>query len=252
MFAVLYLHDHVVYFYHLHALDWVDIVNALKADPKKTAEITQSTSNYPKSSIGHFSDLQKRIKEFVDSGQLGIFANGYWGHKAYKLPPEINLIGVAHYLDALEWQKEIVKVQAIFGGKNPHPNHLVGGMACSIGLDDAASINAERLAYVKQLLEDGKKFVEQVYIPDLLAVASFYKDWGAIGGGLGNFLSYGNLPTNGYADKSSFKFPSGVILGKDLSKIHEVDVRDESQVQEFVNNSWYDYEGGKDKGLEAV
>ncbi len=249
MFAVLYMHDHVVHFYHLHALDWVDIVNALQADPKKTAEIAQSISNYPKSSVGHFSDLKKRIKKFVDSGQLGIFANGYWGHSAYKLPPEINLIGVSHYLDALEWQKEIVKVQAIFGGKNPHPNYLVGGMACSIGLNDAAGINAERLAYVHQLLKDAKKFIEQVYIPDLLAIASFYKDWGAIGGGLGNFLSYGDLPTNGYADKSSFKFPSGVILNKDISKIHEVDLSDEGHVQEFVNNSWYDYSGGNEVGL---
>lgn len=249
MFATLYLHDHVVHFYHLHALDWVDIVNSLKADPKATSELAQSLSNHPKTSPGYFSDIQKRIKKFVDSGQLGVFANGYWGHKAYKLPPEVNLIGVAHYLEALEWQKEVVKIQAIFGGKNPHPNYLVGGMACSIGLNEVAAINAERLAYVHQVLKDAKKFVEDVYVPDLLAVASFYKDWGAIGGGLGNFLSYGDLPTNGFADKSSFKFPSGVILNKDISKIHDVDLKDESQIKEFVNNSWYEYKDGNNKGL---
>ncbi len=249
MFATLYMHDHVVHFYHLHALDWVDVVNALKADPKKTSELAQSISNWPKSSTGYFSDLQKRIGKFVESGQLGIFTNGYWGHSAYKLPPEVNLIGLAHYLEALEWQKEIVKVQTIFGGKNPHPNYLVGGMACAIGLDDVSAINAERLAYIKQLLDDGKRFIEQVYIPDLLAVASFYKDWGAIGGGLGNYLVYGDLPTNGFRDPSSFKFPAGAILNKDLSKVHEVNMREDSEIQEFINKSWYTYEGGDNVGL---
>ncbi|MCB0600472.1 MAG: nickel-dependent hydrogenase large subunit, partial [Saprospiraceae bacterium] len=188
MYCAQYMHDHVVHFYHLHAMDWVDVVDALNADPKKTSEIAQSISNWPKSSPGYFSDLQKRVKGFVSTGQLGIFTNGYWGHSAYKLPPEINLIGLAHYLEALEWQKEIVKVHAIFGGKNPHPNYLVGGMACSIGLDDVSVINAERLAYVGQLLEEGKRFIEQVYIPDLMAIAPYYLDWGAIGGGLGNYL----------------------------------------------------------------
>jgi hydrogenase large subunit len=249
MHCVLYMHDHVVHFYHLHAMDWVDVVNALKADPKKTSELAQTISKWPKSSPGYFSDIQKRVAKFVESGQLGIFANGYWGHPAYKLPAEVNLIGLAHYLEALEWQKEIVKVQAIFGGKNPHPNYLVGGMACSIGLDDVSGINAERLAYVHQLLKQGKDFINQVYIPDLMAVASFYKDWGAIGGGLGNYLVYGDLPTNGYADAKSYKFPSGAILNKDISKVHEVDLRKEDEVQEFITHSWYDYKGGKDKGL---
>jgi hydrogenase large subunit len=140
---------------------------------------------------------------------------------------------VAHYLEALEWQKEIVKIHAIFGGKNPHPNYLVGGMACSIGLDDVSAINAERLAYVGQLLHDAKDLhVNQVYIPDLLAVAPYYLDWGAIGGGLGNYLAYGDLPTNGYnAHTSSYKFPAGAILNKDLSKVHEVNMRDDAEIQ---------------------
>lgn len=249
MFCALYMHDHVVHFYHLHAMDWVDVVNALQADPKKTSELAQSISKWPKSSPGYFSDIQTRIKKFVDSGQLGIFANGYWGHPAYKLPAEVNLIGLAHYLEALEWQKEIVKVQAIFGGKNPHPNYLVGGMACSISIDDVSGINAERLAYVGQLLQEGKTFIEQVYIPDLMAIASFYKDWGAIGGGLGNYLVYGDLPTNGYNDISSYKFPAGAILNKDISKVYDVDLRKEDEVQEFIYNSWYEYKGGKEKGL---
>lgn len=249
MFGVQNIHDHVVHFYHLHALDWVDVVSALKADPKKTSEIAQGISNWPKSSPGYFSDLQKRLTKFVESGQLGIFANGYWGHPAYKLPAEINLIGVAHYLEALEWQKEIVKVHTIFGGKNPHPNFLVGGMACSVSLDDASGINAERLAYVHQLLIQAKEFVEQVYIPDLLAVAPYYLDWGAIGGGLGNFLSYGDLSTTSYREPGNYRFPAGAILNKDISKVFEVDLRKDNEVQEFISHSWYDYAGGDGVGL---
>jgi hydrogenase large subunit len=249
MFCAQNVQDHVIHFYHLHALDWVDIVSALKADPKKTSEIAQSISSWPKSSPGYFSDLQKRLIKFVESGQLGIFANGYWGHPAYKLPPEINLIGVAHYLEALEWQKEIAKVHTVFGGKNPHPNFLVGGMACAISVDDASGLNAERLALVGKLLRDAKTFVEQVYIPDLLAIAPYYLDWGAIGGGLGNFMAYGDLSTSGYRDVGNYKFPPGVILNRDLSKVHDVDLRNDNEVQEYITNSWYEYDGGNDVGL---
>ena len=249
MEGALYMHDHVVHFYHLHALDWVDVVNALKADPAQTAAIAQSISSWPKSSVGYFSDVQKRIKKFVESGQLGIFANGYWGHPQMKLPAEINLLGVAHYLEALEWQKEIVKVHTIFGGKNPHPNYLVGGMACAINIESQGGLNAERLAYVGQLLQDGRDFVNQVYIPDLLAIASFYKDWGAIGKGFGNYMAYGDFPTNGYNDPSSFKFPQGVILNRDLSNVLPVDHRSKDEIREHVNNSWYDYSEGNDIGL---
>ena len=198
--------------------------------------------------MGYFKDIQKRIKKFVDSGQLGIFANGYWGHKAYKLPAEANLMAVAHYLEALEWQKEIVKVHTIFGGKNPHPNYLVGGVPLSVNLNESNALNAERLAYVKQLLDDAKTFIDQVYIPDLMAIASFYKDWGAIGGGLENYLSYGDLPTNGYNDVSSFKFPRGIIMGRDISKIHEVDGTDPDQIKEFIAHSYYDYDSGNKSG----
>ncbi len=248
MEGALYLHDHAVHFYHLHALDWVDVVNALKADPMETSKIAQSISSWPKSSPGYFSDIQKRIKKFVESGQLGIFANGYWGHPQMKLPAEVNLLGVAHYLEALEWQKEIVKVHTILGGKNPHPNYLVGGMACAINENSTGGLNAERLAYVGKLLKQAKNFIDQVYIPDLLAIASFYKDWGAIGKGIGNYMSYGDFPTNGYGNPESFKFNAGVILNNDLSKIYDVDHRN-GDIEEFVNNSWYDnYSEGAAKG----
>ena len=249
MFCAQYMQDHVVHFYHLHALDWVDVVSALSADPAATSALAQSLSSWPNSSPGYFKDLQARLTRFVESGQLGIFANGYWGHKAYKLPPEVNLIGVAHYLEALEWQKEIVKIHTIFGGKNPHPNYLVGGVPCAINLDESNAINAERLAYVGTLLEGAYEFIEKVYIPDLLAVASFYKDWGAIGGGLENYLAYGDLPTNGFSDVAGFKFPRGIIMGRNLNEVIPVDGTDPEQIQEFISHSYFEYGGGDDKGL---
>jgi hydrogenase large subunit len=248
MFCAQYLQDHVVHFYHLHALDWVDVVNALKADPIKTSEIAVSISRWPKSSPKYFADVQKRISTFVASGQLGIFNNGYWGHKAYALPAEVNLLAVAHYLEALEWQKEIVKVHTIFGGKNPHPNYLVGGAPCAVNLDEANALNAERLAYVGRLFEEATAFVEQVYLPDLMAVAGFYKDWGAIGGGLTNFLAYGDLPVAGYNTPASFKFPRGIVLDGDLTRVHEVDGKDAEQIQEYIAHSWYEYSDGDAAG----
>lgn len=249
MFCTQYIHDHVVHFYHLHALDWVDVVSALKADPKKAAEIAQSISSWPKNSDTYFKAVQDKVKGFVESGQLGIFANAYWGHPAYKLPPEVNLIGVAHYLDALAWQKEVVKIHTIFGGKNPHPNYLVGGAACAVNTDDANALNAERLAYVGSLINMAADFVEQVYIPDLLAVASFYKDWFNIGGGLVNYLAYGDLPTNGYNDPTHFKFPRGAVLNRNLNEVQEVQGDDPDQVREYISHSWYRYGKGDQESL---
>jgi hydrogenase large subunit len=250
MANALYIQDHVVHFYVLHALDWVDIVSALKADPAEASRIAQRISPWPKSSAGYFTDIQKRLKNFVDSGQLGIFANGYWGHPAYKLPSEVNLLAVAHYLEALEWQKEMVKVHTIFGGKNPHPSYLVGGVPCSINIEEANAVNAERLAMAGKIFEDAKIFVNQVYIPDLLAVASYYTgDWCAIGGGVNNYMSFGDFPSNGYNNPESFKMPRGIILNRDLSKIIEIRADDPEQIQEFVNNSWYNYSIGDKAGL---
>jgi hydrogenase large subunit len=250
MYCTQNVQDHVVHFYHLHALDWVDVVSALKADPRETSRIAQSLSSWPKSSPGYFSDLQKRLTTFVSSGQLGIFANGYWGHPAYKLPPEVNLIGVAHYLEALEWQKEIVKVHAIFGGKNPHPNYLVGGVPCSFGLEEASAINSTQLGLVAKLLKDAKDFVEQVYYPDLMAIAPYYLDWAGIGGGLENYLCYGDLPTNGFADLGSYKFQRGAILGRNLNELHPVDPRDTRDgIEEFIDHSWYEYSVAAGQGL---
>ena len=244
-----YVHDHVMHFYHLHALDWVDVVSALSADPAATSALAQSISSYPKSSPGYFSDMQKKLKNFVEGGQLGIFANGYWGHPAYKLPPEANLMAVAHYLEALSWQRDVAKLHAIFGGKNPHPNFVVGGVACPIDLNSDSAINAKRLAQVQEIINKMQVFVDQVYIPDLLAIAGFYKDWGSRGEGLGNFMTFGDFPEKGMDDPSSFLIPAGAILNRDLSTIHDVDMNAADEIQEYVSHSWYDYDGGKNNGL---
>jgi hydrogenase large subunit len=249
MIGAQYVHDHVMHFYHLHALDWVDVVSALSANPKATSDLAQSLSGWPKSSPGYFADTQKRLKTFVESGQLGIFANGYWGHPAYKLPPEANLMAVAHYLEALAWQRDAARLHAIFGGKNPHPNFVVGGVASPIDLDSDSAINAKKLAEVQTVISSMLSFVDQVYVPDTLAIAGFYKDWGSRGEGLGNFLCYGDLPQGSALDTATFLFPRGAILNRDLTTIHEVDLHDDTQIQELVAHSWYDYSVGKDKGL---
>jgi hydrogenase large subunit len=249
MIATQYIHDHVMHFYHLHALDWVDVVSALNADPKATSELAQSLSHYSKSSPGYFADMQKKLKNFVESGQLGIFSQGYWGHPAYKLPPEANLMAVAHYLEALAWQREVAKIHAIFGGKNPHPNFLVGGVPCAIDLNSDSALNARKLAQVQEIINLMRDFVDQVYLPDTLAIAGFYPDWGTQGEGLGNFLTYGDFPAEGLNDPSRFLVPAGVILNRDLSTIHKIDLEAADQIQEFVSHSWYDYSVGKEQGL---
>jgi hydrogenase large subunit len=267
MIAAQYVHDHVMHFYHLHALDWVDVVSALKADPKKTAELAQSLSHYPKSSPGYFADVQQRVQRLVESGQPGIFAHGYWGHPAYKLPPEANLMALAHYLEALAWQREVAKLHAIFGGRNPHPQFLVGGTPAAISVHPAVlregqapqysggvgatAVNMLGLAQVRDLIELMRSFVDQVYVPDTIAIAGFYKDWATQGHGegIGNFMTYGDFPAKGMGDRSSYLIPGGMILNRDLSRIHEVDLEAEDHIQEYIAHSWYDYGAGKDKGL---
>src|SRR5512140_2063475 len=238
--------DHVVHFYHLHALDWVDIVSALSADPAKTSSLAESISDWPLSSAKYFAGVRDRLKGFVERGQLGPFANAYWGHSAYKLPPEANLMAVAHYLEALEWQREVIKVHAILGGKNPHlQSFLVGGMATPVDPDKQASLNADTLASVRALITKARDFVARVYIPDVLAVASFYKAWAGYGGGVGNFLVYGEYPES-EGPKAGLYLPAGVIRGKDLTKVERLDP---SRITEHVTHSWYEYEGGDAQAL---
>ncbi|WP_036251281.1 nickel-dependent hydrogenase large subunit [Methylobacter sp. BBA5.1] len=243
----LQVQDHLVHFYHLHALDWVNPVNALKADPAATSALQQSISPHnPKSSPGYFRDTQNRLLKFVESGQLGPFKNGYWTNPAYLLPPEADLMAVTHYLEALDFQKDIMKIRTIFGGKDPHPNWLVGGVPCAINIDGVGAngaINMERLNLVSSLIDRTIDFIDQVYIPDLLAIAQFYKGW-LYGGGISgqSLLSYGDIPDNANDySAANLLMPRGAIINGDLSKVHEVDLTDPEQIKEFVPHSWYKY-----------
>jgi [NiFe] hydrogenase large subunit len=223
-------HDHLVHFYHLHALDWVDVVSALSADPAKTAVLSDNVSNAPWGGASYFKDVQKRVKTFVDSGQLGPFENAYWGHTAYKMPPEANLMAVSHYLEALRVQAKAAKMHAIFGGKNPHLQSLVVG-----GITSARDLTADRIAQFLFICKETQAFIEKVYIPDLLAVASFYKDWGAIGGTT-NFMAWGEFPQSEKEPDSLF-MPRGVIMNRDLKGLK---MASQKKVTEHVTHSWYE------------
>ena len=241
-----FIQDHVIHFYHLHALDWVDVVSALSADPAAAAKIGESLSPWPQNGEAEMRSVQTRLKKFVGSGQLGIFANGYWGHPAYKLPPAVNLLAVAHYLQALDVQRDMIRLHTIFGGKNPHPNFLVGGMASAINLDSTATINAERIAALEGMIQRARTFVEQVYWPDLLAIAGFYKEWGAIGGGVPNYMACGEFPEGDIRDTDKLYFPRGIVLDNDLTRVHEYD---QKKIEEYIHSGWYEYAGGPEVGL---
>jgi Ni,Fe-hydrogenase I large subunit len=235
--------DHVIHFYHLHALDWVDVVSALKADPTKTSQLAQSISDWPKSSGTYFKGVQDRVKALVESRQLSLFGSGYWGHPAYHLPPEANLLAVAHYLEALQFQKDFIRIHAVLGGKNPHlQTFLVGGMATALDPNEpGATINPERIDFLLQVAKAALAFVDQVYIPDVLAVAGFYRDWFERGEGLGNFMSYGAYPQGSIKNPSQFFLPGGIILNRDLSKVYPVEP---TNITEYVTHSWYEYAEG--------
>ncbi|MBM4326841.1 MAG: nickel-dependent hydrogenase large subunit [Deltaproteobacteria bacterium] len=221
-------HDHPVHFYQLCALDWVDVVSALKADPKKAAELSDKVSGRPQSKK-YYEGLKGKLKAFVDSGQLGPFANAYWGHPAYKLPPEANLMAVGHYLDNLRQQVYAAQMTAIWGAKNPHlQGHLPGGVTVIEQLD------ADRISHYLFMLREQIKFVEEVYVPDVLAVASFYKDWFKIGGNK-NFLCYGDFP-EGDKEPDTFYFPRGALVDGKLALVPV----DPAKITEDVKCSWYE------------
>jgi len=249
MIAQQYVHDHIMHFYHLHALDWVDVAACINADPAETARIQQTISPWPNASPAYFADIQNKVKGIVTSGQLSIFANAYWGHPAYKLPPEVDLLAVAHYLEALDAQRSFTKIHTIFGGKNPHPNFVVGGVPMPIDLNSDTALNAERLSIIKDSIDRMLTFVDQVYLPDLLAVAPYYLEYAGIGEGLGNFLTWGEFPDTDNSDMSKLLVPRAVITGRDLANIHEPDPRDFQKMQEFIAHSWYEQSVGDQAGL---
>ncbi|MEY1423217.1 hydrogenase 2 large subunit [Morganella morganii] len=235
-------HDHIVHFYQLSALDWVDITSALKADPAKASAMLNGVSDWPLNSTPEFIKVQDKIKALVESGQLGIFANGYWGHPAMQLPPEVNLIAVAHYLQALECQRDANRIVALLGGKTPHIQNLaVGGVANPINLDGIGVLNLERLMYIKSFIDKLNDFVEQVYKIDTAVIAAFYPQWFETGQGAVNYLSTPEFPTDG--KNGSFLFPGGYIENADLATFRPIDSQTDAflleGIQESSPHSWY-------------
>ena len=236
------LHDHIVHFYHLSALDWVDVTTIPQADPTKTAAIGESLSDWPRNSDKEMKAVQAKVNGLLQSGQLGIFANGYWGHPAMKLSPEVNLLALAHYLQALEFQRKANQIVGILGGKTPHIQNLaVGGVMNAINLDSLATLNMDRLYMMKDLLDEVIPFVQQVYFPDACAIAGFYPEWFDIGSGVKNYLAVPDLPTDSAA--TAFDLPGGTIFDGKLAGVRRISgMRDEyfrKGVVEDVTHAWY-------------
>lgn len=240
------VHDHIVHFYHLSALDWVDIVSALKADPKKAATIAEGVSTWSLNSVQELTKVQNKLQAFVDSGQLGIFANGYWGHSAMKLSPEVNLIAAAHYLQALEIQRDANKIVAILGGKSPHVQNLtVGGVTNSINMDGQSVMNMERLAYILSLMDRLDDFIQNAYLVDIAIVGANYLEWAGYGAGVTNYLCVPEMALDPKGTK--FALPGGYIKNGDLSTFTPItSFEDEffiKGVKESSKHSWYADDG---------
>ncbi len=245
MAGVQFVQDHAVHFYHLHALDWVDPSNALAADPARTAELARTASDWPNASAEHFAGVRDQLQALVDSGQLSTFTNAYFGHPAYRLSPEVDLLLMSHYLDALRFQREVVKAHALLGGKNPHPQtYAVGGMTVPLDLNSDAALNGAKLNQLRAWFDQAGAFAREVYWPDVLALAGFYRAWFALGASAGNYLSYGGFPRS----PDGLLFPAGVIHDRDLAR---VSVTDPAQITEYATHSWFDYADG-DVGLHPA
>jgi hydrogenase large subunit len=261
MIGAQYVHDHVMHFYHLHSLDWVDVASALTANPAATATLAARNNPTYKPNRGALPDaayfqtvLNSLNSGLVNRGQLGLFSNGYWGHPAYKLSPEQNLLLLSHYLESLAWAREVVKLHAIFGGKDPHPSLVVGGMPCSVSTNTGAisesrggtSLNAQGFATVQTAVTRMQQFVNQVYMPDVLLLASVYKDWTKYGATAGNFLSFGEFPDpslvrNEGVDQAmdypaAYVLPQGVIWAGRPTTVVPFDP---AAVTENVAHAWY-------------
>ena len=237
------MHDHIVHFYQLSAMDWVDITAALNADPDKAAEMLKGVSTWGLNSANEFRNVQNKIKSLVESGQLGIFANGYFGHPAMKLPPEVNLIAVAHYLQALECQRDCNRIVALLGGKTPHIQNLaIGGVANPINLDSQSALNLERLMFVKSCIDRLNDFVTQVYRVDAAIIAAYYPEWLNLGKTSGNYLSVPEYPIDG--DNSKFVLTGGYIENFDISTFRLItQQKDEfvvKGIKESGKHAWYE------------
>ena len=240
------VHDHIVHFYHLSALDWVDVVSALKADPDATSKLAESLSSWHGNGKHEMRAVKERLKRPVDGGQLGIFTNGYWGHPAMKLPPEVNLLAVAHYLQALDVQRKANKIVSILGSKTPHiQNIAVGGVSNAISTDSYSTLGVERLLAIKGWIDELADFVKNVYLIDVAAVGAFYADWTKYGAGVTNYLCVPDIPMD--TKGTQFALPGGYIAGRDLAAFKPIKTFNDEYwvkgVEESAKHSWY--EGSK-------
>lgn len=253
--------DQVTHFYQLTSMDWVNVVSASQADPAAASQLQKCQSKWHNNSTAYFESVRQKLVNFLGSGQLGLFSNGYWDNPGYKLPPELNLVLFAHWLEALDWQRKVLRLHAVFGGRNPHPNFAIGGVPCTFSMAPNAAgvlafapgttgVDQAGLDLAQNCISDMRTFVSQVLRPDVLALASHYPEWFTRGEGLGNFLTFGEYPLDDNANTSSNLFiPRGAIVGRNLSNISPVDLRDPTEIQEFVPSSWLDYAAGKTVGL---
>ena len=288
MAATLTVQDHIVHFYHLHALDWVSPVEALAADPVATANLQVAALNayklpfsapgtsvteaydhaFPAATPQYFAEIKSKVQAIVESGQLGIFSANWWDHPDYKLlPPEVHLMAIAHYLEMLDKHRDLVTPQVIFGGKNPHPHYCVGGMPCSISLEDGnAPVNTARLGIVDRAINLGRTLVNNYYIPDVLAIGAAYVKAGRVdGGGLAKerVLGYGSYPIEPFSGTANGDFFKNLLIrcngvvedfgkGLDAAKVYEIDAEDLTQPEVFtegVEHSWYEYPANSDHDL---
>ena len=236
------LHDHIVHFYHLSSLDWVDITTIPQANAKRASQLGESLSTWTGNSAHALEAVQQRVRGLVSSGQLGIFANGYWGHPAMRLSPEENLLVLAHYFQALDFQRRINQAVAILGGKTPHIQNLaVGGVMNAINRDAQGTINTDRLYAIRAIFDEVTPFVHQVYVPDTVLLAKRYREWFDIGRGVDHYASVADLPVDGKA--SAFDLPGGLVTDGNISKAtafadwHSTRLRD--GVTEDVARAWY-------------
>ncbi len=242
------LHDHIVHFYALSALDWVDVVSALNADPVKAAALADSLSNWPGNSPKRFAAVKEKVAALVASGQLGPFANAYWGHPAMALPPEANLMAVSHYLEALDYQRKATQALGIIGGKNPHIQNLsVGGVTTAINPDNDSTLNMHRLYQIKRLVEEVGGFIKNVYMVDVAAVGALYKDWLPYGAGVTNYLAVPDMFLD--AKATTADLPGGTIMGGDLKSVKPIvglnDAYFKENVQESIARAWYNGDWSK-------
>jgi hydrogenase large subunit len=239
------MQDHIVHFYHLSALDWVDVVSALSADAVKAEELGQRLSPWHRNGRVELQAVKDKLQSFVESGQLGIFSNGYWGHPAMKLPPEINLLAVSHYLQALEYQRKANEIVTILGSKTPNIQNLaVGGVANPITLDNEATLNMNTLYTIKSVIDEMVAFIQQVYVPDVCAIGATYTDWFGYGSGVTNYLAVPDLPLD--TRGTEFDLPGGTIMNGDLSTAKAIESFDDpyfrDNVSESIAHAWYDGE----------